>query len=191
MTNESYKDFVTNLQSEILNSIKNRPTQATPEYFKGKILKLPDGSVVEVSDLMAKQINKHLFKHEYIDDNDQLTPKYHEAKEHGTLAELPEVLRPYTEQIHRLIDGLFDAKALDDSVDNGNKKFPNAINRSNLERKEFQELWSRINRKAVYQIDLDTEKLIVQSIEAVDRVAVERNNKVVESLTYRLAEVIQ
>ena len=191
VTNESYKDFVTNLQSEILNSIKNRPTQATPEYFKGKILKLPDGSVVEVSDLMAKQINKHLFKHEYIDDNDQLTPKYHEAKEHGTLAELPEVLRPYTEQIHRLIDGLFDAKALDDSVDNGNKKFPNAINRSNLERKEFQELWSRINRKAVYQIDLDTEKLIVQSIEAVDRVAVERNNKFVETLTYRLAEATQ
>ncbi|ONN47824.1 hypothetical protein AC058_20620, partial [Acinetobacter genomosp. 33YU] len=85
VTNESYKEFVSNLQSEILNTIQNRPTQATPDYFKGKIFKLSDGSSVEVTELMAKQINKHLSKHDYIDDNDQLTPKYHEAKDQGTL----------------------------------------------------------------------------------------------------------
>ena len=81
VTNESYKEFVSNLQSEILNTIQNRPTQATPDYFKGKIFKLSDGSSVEVTELMAKQINKHLSKHDYIDDNDQLTPKYHDAKD--------------------------------------------------------------------------------------------------------------
>ena len=191
VTNESYKEFVSNLQSEILNTIQNRPTQATPDYFKGKIFKLSDGSSVEVTELMAKQINKHLSKHDYIDDNDQLTPKYHEAKDQGTLAELPENLVAYTEQIHKLIDGLFDPKALEGMADNGNKKLTNTINQANLERKEFQALWSRINRKAVYQIHLDSEKLIEQSISAVERTAVERNNKFVETLSYKLAEATQ
>ncbi|TQR71203.1 DEAD/DEAH box helicase [Acinetobacter sp. RF15A] len=191
VTNESYKEFVSNLQSEILNTIQNRPTQATPDYFKGKIFKLSDGSSVEVTELMAKQINKHLSKHDYIDDNDQLTSKYHEAKEQGTLAELPENLVAYSEQIHKLIDGLFDPKALEGMTDNGNKKLTNTINQTNLERKEFQALWSRINRKAVYQIHLDSEKLIEQSISAVERTAVERNNKFVETLSYKLAEATQ
>ncbi|OJK06107.1 restriction endonuclease subunit R [Acinetobacter baumannii] len=191
VTNESYKEFVSNLQSEILNTIQNRPTQATPDYFKGKIFKLSDGSSVEVTELMAKQINKHLSKHDYIDDNDQLTPKYHEAKNQGTLAELPESLVAYTEQIHKLIDGLFDPKALEGMTDDGNKKLTNTINQANLERKEFQALWSRINRKAVYQIHLDSEKLIEQSISAVERTAVERNNKFVETLSYKLAEATQ
>lgn len=191
VTNESYKEFVSNLQSEILNTIQNRPTQATPDYFKGKIFKLSDGSSVEVTELMAKQINKHLSKHDYIDDNDQLTPKYHEAKDQGTLAELPESLVAYTEQIHKLIDGLFDPKALEGMADNGNKKLTNTINQANLERKEFQALWSRINRKAVYQIHLDSEKLIQESISAVERTAVERNNKFVETLSYKLAEATQ
>lgn len=191
VTNESYKEFVSNLQSEILNTIQNRPTQATPDYFKGKIFKLSDGSSVEVTELMAKQINKHLSEHDYIDDNDQLTPKYHEAKDQGTLAELPENLVSYTEQIHKLIDGLFDPKALEGMADNGNKKLTNTINQANLERKEFQALWSRINRKAVYQIHLDSEKLIEQSISAVERTAKERNNKFVETLSYKLAEATQ
>lgn len=188
ITNESYKDFVSNLQTEILNTISTRPTQATPDYFKGKIFKLSDGSSVEVSELMAKQINKHLYMQGYIDDNDQLTPKYHEAKEQGTLAELPESLVAYTEQIHKLIDGLFDPKALEGMTDDGNKKLTNTINQANLERKEFQALWSRINRKAVYQIHIDSEKLIEQSISAVERTAKERNNKFVETLSYKLAE---
>jgi len=191
VTNESYKEFVSNLQSEILNTIQNRPTQATPDYFKGKIFKLSDGSSVEVTELMAKQINKHLSKHDYIDDNDQLTPKYHEAKDQGTLAELPESLVAYTEQIHKLIDGLFDPKALEGIADDGNKKLINTINQANLERKEFQALWSRINRKAVYQIHLDSEILIQESISAIQRTANERNNKFVETLSYKLAEATQ
>jgi type III restriction enzyme len=191
VTNESYKEFVSNLQSELLSSISTRPTQASEEYFKGKIIKLSNGSNIEITTEMATEIYHHLIAEKYIDTKKQLTPKYHEAKEQGTLAELPESLVAYTEQIHKLIDGLFDPKALEGMADNGNKKLTNTINQANLERKEFQALWSRINRKAVYQIHLDSEKLIEQSISAVERTAKERNNKFVETLSYKLAEATQ
>lgn len=191
VTNESYKEFVSNLQSELLSSISTRPTQASEEYFKGKIIKLSNGSNIEITTEMATEIYHHLIAEKYIDTKKQLTPKYHEAKDQGTLAELPESLVAYTEQIHKLIDGLFDPKALEGMTDDGNKKLTNTINQANLERKEFQALWSRINRKAVYQIHLDSEKLIEQSISAVERTAVERNNKFVETLSYKLAEATQ
>ncbi len=191
VTNESYKEFVSNLQSELLSSISTRPTQASEEYFKGKIIKLSNGSNIEITTEMATEIYHHLIAEKYIDTKKQLTPKYHEAKEQGTLAELPESLVAYTEQIHKLIDGLFDPKALEGIADDGNKKLTNNINQTNLERKEFQALWSRINRKAVYQIHLDSEKLIEQSISAVERTAKERNNKFVETLSYKLAEATQ
>ncbi|EHU1293893.1 DEAD/DEAH box helicase family protein [Acinetobacter baumannii] len=188
VTNESYTDFVSNLQSEILSAIQNRPTLATPDYFKGKVFKSPDGSTIEVTTPMAELINKHLYKHEYIDDHNQLTPKYHEALEQGTLVELPESLSVYAEQIQKLISGLFDPKALEGMTENANRKLTNPINEENLKRKEFKELWSRINRKAVYQIHLDSTKLIEQSISAVERTAKERNNKFVESLSYKITE---
>ena len=191
VTNESYTDFVSNLQSELHAAISGRPTEATPEYFKDKLVKMPDGSTIKIDDLMAKQIHKHLTKHDYIDDNDQLTPKYHEDKEQGVLASLPEALEPYADQIQKLIDGLFDPKALEGMVDDGNKVINNTINQQNLQRKEFQELWSRINRKAIYQIQLDTEKLIDQSVRAVDEASRARNNKFVETLSYKLVEATQ
>jgi type III restriction enzyme len=40
---------------------------------------------------------------------------------------------------------------------------------SNFETKEFQELWSRINRKAIYAVDFETSELIEKCIKALDK----------------------
>lgn len=191
VTNESYKDFVAKLQTEIVNTLASRPTQATPEYFEGKVFTLSDGSKLEVTKVMAKQIHKYLTRNDYIDDNDHIAPKYHQDKANGEVVALPEELQPYTAQITKLIDSIFDPKATDSMTEDANKCLTNYINSKNLERKEFQDLWKKINRKAVYQIQLDSEKLIQQSISAVEDIAVERNNKFVETLSYKLAEATQ
>lgn len=188
VTNESYKDFVTKLQTEIVNTLASRPTQATPEYFEGKVLALSDGSKLEVTKVMAKQIHKYLTRNDYIDDNDHIAPKYHQDKANGELVVLPEELQPYTAQITKLIDSIFDPKATDGMTEDANKRLTNHINSKNLERKEFQDLWKKINRKAIYQIQIDSQKLINDSISCVERTAKERNNKFVETLTYKLAE---
>lgn len=191
ITNESYTDFVSNLQTELLNAISGRPTQATSAYFKDKVMKQPDGSTVKVDMVMAKQIHQYLAKHDYIDEHDQLTPKYHADKAQESLALLPESLIAYQAPIQKLIDGVFDPKVLAEMVENGNERIPNPINQENLQRKEFKELWTRINRKAAFQIQLDTEKLIAQSIHSVNEVASHRNNKFVETLSYKLVEASQ
>ena len=188
VTNESYKDFVANLQTEIVKTLASRPTQATPDYFENKVLTLPDGSKLEITKVMAKQIHKYLTRNDYIDDNDHIAPKYHQDKANGELVALPEELQPYTAQITKLIDSIFDPKATDGMTEDANKHLTNHINSKNLERKEFQDLWNKINRKAIYQIQIDSKKLITDSISCVERTAKERNNKFVESLSYKLAE---
>lgn len=188
VTNESYKDFVANLQTEIVKTLASRPTQATPEYFEGKVFTLSDGSKLEVTKVMAKQIHKYLTRNDYIDDNDHIAPKYHQNKAKGELVALPDELQPYTAQITKLIDSIFDPKATDGMTEDANKNLTNHINSKNLERKEFQDLWKKINRKAIYQIQIDSNKLITDSISCVERTAVERGNKFVETLSYKLAE---
>lgn len=51
IASESYKTFVTDLQSDIKTVLYDRPTVATSDYFKGKYVKV-DG---ETKSLMRKQ----------------------------------------------------------------------------------------------------------------------------------------
>ncbi|WP_151746082.1 type III restriction-modification system endonuclease [Acinetobacter soli] len=188
VTNESYKDFVAKLQTEIVNTLASRPTQATPEYFEGKVFTLSDGSKLEVTKVMAKQIHKYLTRNDYIDDNDHIAPKYHQDKANNELVALPEELQSYTAQITKLIDSIFDPKATNGMTEDANKHLTNHLNSKNLERKEFQDLWKKINRKAIYQIQIDSSKLINDSVKQIDKVNKDRDGKFVPILSYKLAE---
>lgn len=187
VTNESYKDFVSKLQTEIRESLQSRPTQATPEYFSNKIFTLSDGTKKTISLEEAKQIHKYLIRNNYIDDNDQVLLNYHEAKANGKLATLPENLESIQEYVFTLINGIFDPKAVEEMTEDANRSQPNPINAENLNRKEFQALWSKINQKAVFTVELDSNKLIKDVVKEIDKVASERNNKFVETLSYTVS----
>lgn len=165
VASESYKDFVAGLQKEIAETLSSRPRQATEDYFTGKTLATEHGPV-EVTAAMAKQIYRYLVKNDYTDDADQIADAYHEAKAAGKLAGLPEELKPHAEQVFQLIDSVFSDAQLP-KVDDGRKPKTNPLN-ANFEKKEFQELWARINRKAVYRVEFDSEELIRKCISALD-----------------------
>ncbi|MFC5989393.1 type III restriction-modification system endonuclease [Limoniibacter endophyticus] len=165
VASESYKNFVAGLQKEIAETLSSRPRQATEAYFTGKTITTEQGPV-EVSAAMAKQIYRYLVKNDYTDDADQIADAYHEAKAAGTLAELPDELKPHAEQVFRLIDGVFSDSQLPD-IGDGRKPKTNPLN-ANFEKKEFQELWKRINRKAVYRVEFDSAELIRKCVSALD-----------------------
>lgn len=191
VTNESYTDFVTNLQKELAAALSSRPTKATKDYFYNKVLTLDDGSKHEVSERDADMIVHYLIKNDYIDFDKHITDSYHEAVNNDSLAPLPDALVPLTNQIVKLIGSIFNPKDLEDMTENDNKTTPNPINENNFKRKEFLELWNRINHKAVFEIKIDSEKLITQSIKSIEAAAKQRNNNFVESLSYKLAQSTQ
>jgi type III restriction enzyme len=165
IASESYKDFVAALQKDISESLSARPRVADETYFTGKVLKTETGDV-EVTPQLAKQIYKYLLKHDYTDDADHISTAYHEAKKDGTLAALPPELAPHAEQVFQLIDSVFSESQLPDIGDDRKPK-KNPLN-ANFEKKEFKELWKRINRKAAYSVDFDSDELVQKAVKTLN-----------------------
>ncbi|ATD82426.1 MULTISPECIES: type III restriction-modification system endonuclease [Desulfovibrio] len=166
IASESYKDFVSNLQQEISESLSERPRKADEAYFTGKIIATENGPV-EITPAMAKQIYKYLLKNDYTDDADHVATAYHEAKANGTMAPLPTELAPHAAQIFGLIDSVFSESGLP-TFDNERRAKSNPLN-SNFEKKEFKALWNRINRRAVYRVEFDSVELVQNSISTLNK----------------------
>jgi type III restriction enzyme len=166
IASESYKDFVAALQSDISAGLSARPRKADIAYFSGKVLKTDFSGETKVTPQMAIAIYHHLVTCKYIDTTDRITANYHEAKREGTLAPLPPDLADWGPQIYRLIDAVFSEDQLP-GIDNGRKPETNRLN-ANFHKKEFQDLWSRINRKAAYSVNFETEELIAKAVAALD-----------------------
>jgi len=166
VASESYKDFVANLQREISDALSARPRKADKAYFIGKVITTETGPL-EITPVMANQIYRYLVKNDYTDDADQVAEAYHTAKAGGSLAPLPPELAPHADRIFELIDSVFSESQLP-GVDDDRKPKTNPLN-SNFEKKAFKELWSRINRKAVYRVEFDSNELIRKSISTLDK----------------------
>lgn len=161
VASESYKAFVSALQKDISESLSARPKVADKVYFTGKVLKTSDGTVT-VSEEQATDIEFYLIQNGYVDKKRSITEKYHQAKKDGTLEALPDELKPLAEQVFLLIDSVFsDSQMFDIGDDRRPKKNP--LN-SNFEKQEFKELWNRINRKAAYSVDFDSDELVRKAV---------------------------
>jgi type III restriction enzyme len=165
IANESYKDFVAGLQKEIAETLSARPRIASEAYFKGKVLDTERGKI-EVSSDMAAGIEFYLVQNGYVDRQKSIVGKYHVARDTGVLAELPDDLKPYADQVFQLIDSVFTDAQLP-KIDDGRKPKTNPLN-ANFDKREFQALWSRINQKAVYRVEFDSAELVRKCMGALD-----------------------
>ncbi|EDT05616.1 type III restriction protein res subunit [Burkholderia ambifaria IOP40-10] len=165
VASESYKEFVSALQNDISNSLSARPRLANEDYFTGKVLKTTAGDL-QVTPQLAKQIYRYLVKNDYTDNSDQITAAYHDAKKAGTLADLPEDLKPHAEQVLQLIDSVFSVSQLPDIGDDRRPK-KNPLN-ANFDKQEFKALWGRINRKAAYSVEFNSSELVQKAVKEID-----------------------
>ena len=167
VTDESYTEFVTALQKEIVESLSARPRKASVDYFTGKQLKTADGSTSVLEKKVAQALYNHLIRNNYIDDDGLVTQEYKDARAHGTLA------APTADALKTVIDfvwPLVDALYLDvPKPTDGRKPKKIPLNEANFKKREFQELWGRINHKAVYQVEFDSAELIANCIRVLDK----------------------
>ncbi len=163
MTDESYTAFVTGLQKEISESLSARPRKATQNYFIGKTITTAEGEYV-IDSSLARAIYKYLLKNDYINDDDTLSEAYKRARAEST------VVVPADQAFESIVDHvlpLIDALYLDVPIP-GNGRKPKVIPlNSNFEKQQFIELWSRINHKAVYQVEFDSDELIDKCVVAI------------------------
>ena len=169
IANENYSSFVDALQKETKDTLRERPTQATVDYFKGVIVKVGEEKHT-ISEQEAASIVSYLYDNDYIDEKGNILQDYHTDMEKGTLAPMSKKLQPIEEQVHKLIQSIFDPAALEDMVEdaNGKAEVVNERLNDNAEKKEFKALWNEINHRYVYTVHYDSEELIQKAIAAIN-----------------------
>lgn len=168
IASESYKNFVSELQSDIKAVLYDRPTVATNEYFKGKYVKVDD-TLTLIDDEKANAIEFYLIQNGYVDMKRKVTDKYRQAVKNRSVAELPEELKPMADGIHKLIQAVYDDNALEGIVSDAHdpKIKENPLN-ENFAKREFQALWHEINHKYAYTVDFKSAELIHNAIAHID-----------------------
>lgn len=163
IANESYADFTSALQKETREVLRERAAKATVAYFTGKQIKIGE-ELHTIDELEASRIIIYLEDNGYIDEDKHITPEYREAIASGNVAPLPPKLQPIAEGVTRLINSIFDPKALDDMVVEEKTTIRENQLNENFDREEFQALWKEINYQYVYTVSYDSEELIENAI---------------------------
>ena len=160
IASESYEDFAKGLQNEIVASLKGRPQKATDSFFEGKVISNEQGLKMTIDKDTAKKLNKFLYKKDILDDDDKITAEGKKTIEENKLP-LPENLEMYKNSITNLLKSLYTGGEMLKINNERNKTTANT--NDNFAKKEFQELWAKINLKSTYQVNIDTQKLIEDS----------------------------
>ncbi|MBR5082056.1 MAG: DEAD/DEAH box helicase family protein [Bacteroidales bacterium] len=169
IANENYSTFVDALQKETKDTLRERPTQATVDYFKGITVKVGEEKHT-ITEQEAASIVSYLFDNDYIDEKGNIQQGYHTDMEKGTLAPMSKKLQPIEEQVHKLIQSIFDPAALEDMVEdaNGKAEVVNERLNDNAEKAEFKALWNEINHRYVYTVQYNSEELIQKAVAAIN-----------------------
>lgn len=185
IASESYKDFAEGLQKDIRQDLYDRPKKATIEYFTGKKVLIND-EIVEINKKQANVIHNYLVRNDYIDDDDNITEKYRVDLENKCMASLPEDLILMSDEIHKIIQSVFDESVLNNMMENANKTKvkENKLN-DNFYKKEFQTLWNYINHKYAYTVHFESDELIKKAIDNINK------NMYVSKLQYTLSQAEQ
>lgn len=169
VANDSYEDFVIGLQAELKDNLYERPSKATKEFFNGKKI-IVDGIESTITQQQAHKIYTYLIKNDYLDDADKPNELYKNSLMNGTLAPLPVEVAHIRETIHNLIRSTYDSDAIKNMISNGNRsKVKNNEINDNFYKKEFQSLWNLINHKYAYTVEFDSEELIKNSINSINK----------------------
>lgn len=163
IASESYDDFAKKLQTEMAEACGDRPIIITPNLFEGKAYTKADGTNGRFDLSLAREIYDELVCQKYVKKG-ELTAKYYEDKRNGTLDF--EELNNMKDGIIAALDTIFNPS----SVKPEDARKPKTANfqQENFDKKEFQELWKRINQRTYYQVNFDTSDLVKKSIKALD-----------------------
>lgn len=171
IANESYSTFVDDLQKKTRESLRERPRQATMDFFKNKTVLLADGAKHVITENEAISIHAYLYDNGYIDEQGVVTQHYKDDLLENRVAALPHRLEPMTHSIHTLVQSTYDENVLlGEMIEDGNQtQSPENKLNENFAKKEFQELWHSINHKYVYTVHYDSDELIRKAVDAIDK----------------------
>ena len=83
IASESYETFAKGLQSEIAETLSDRPQKANVEFFLNNVVKNARGEELFIDEDLANTLHRSFIRNYYVDDDDNLTEKYYKELEEG------------------------------------------------------------------------------------------------------------
>ena len=167
IASEGYATFVEALQDQIKQDLYERPKHAKPDFFKGRKIRVGE-ELHTITDDEASNIWFDLVMKNYINKAGEVQESFHKDLGNNTLSRLSDELEPLTDGVYKLVQSIFDPSVLRGMIENGSRvKVQNTLN-DNAKRKEWIELWNRINHKYAYTVSFNSEELIKKCIIAID-----------------------
>lgn len=165
IASESYNSFASKLQTEIAEAVADRPQKVQPSLFAGMVMTDSNGKRKQVDELEASFLFTALAGQGYVNRQGQLTQKYYDDKQQGTL-NFGDDYNEYKKDIVNKLDSVFNPESVipEDARRVREAKF----DQQKFARKEFQDLWHKINQQTYYTVDFKTEDLIKRAIIELD-----------------------
>ena len=166
IASESYNSFAQKLQTEIAEAVADRPVKVQPSLFIDMIVTSADGVKKNLDELEASFLFAALAAKGYVTKQGQLTQQYHEDKQQGTL-NFGEDYNIYQADIVKKLDTIFNPESI--KPEDARKTREAKFDTQKFARKEFQDLWKKINTQTFYTVDFKTEVLIKRAVAELDR----------------------
>lgn len=193
IASESYEKFAEALQKDIRSELRDRPIRIDNAFLSKVSIPAeqlgPGYEGVDPVTFTPEESNTvylRLYKHDLIDENGKLTDKFAEQGLDGEfVAALPAPLQakiPAVEIVLKSVlenvTGVIVGNALKRKIGR------NDLN-ANFQKKEFQELWKRINHKYAYTVHFNDDELVRNAVREID------SKLVVAKLSYTVTKGIQ
>ena len=163
IASESYDNFAKKLQTEIAEVVADRPVLVTATLFNDQVVYDQNGEVHRFSHEESVGIVEMLAYQGYVRKG-RLTDKYHQDKKSKTL-DFDEY-NAVKDAIVLMLDKIYDPDKL--MPDNSRKVREAHFDKNKFDKKEFQNLWKKINTKTYYTVDFETDELIKKAIKEID-----------------------
>ena len=165
IASESYNSFASKLQTEIAEAVADRPLKVQPTLFKDLMVTNARGEQKTLDEDDAQDIVFALRMKGYISKQGQLTPQYHEDKQQGKL-DFGEDYNDYKEDIVKRLDSIFNPDSI--KPEDARRVREARFDQKKFARKEFQDLWRKINQQTYYTVDFKTDDLINRAVIELD-----------------------
>ena len=165
IASESYNSFASKLQTEIAEAVADRPLKVQPSLFKDVMVTNARGEQKTLDEDDAQDIVFALRMKGYITKQGQLTPQYHEDKQQGKL-DFGEDYNDYKEDIVKRLDSIFNPDSI--KPEDARRVREARFDQKKFARKEFQDLWRKINQQTYYTVDFKTDDLINRAVIELD-----------------------
>ena len=165
IASESYNSFAAKLQTEIAEAVGDRPMKVQLELFKDMVVTNACGEQKKMDADDAQDILFTLRMKGYVTKQGQLTQQYHDDKQQGTL-DFGEDYNEYQSDIVKKLDSIFNPDSV--KPEDARKVREAKFDSLKFARKEFQDLWRKINSQTYYTVDFKTDDLIKRAVIALD-----------------------